>query len=189
MTASQGQVLHVDFIALSDVTTAEQKDELLSAAGALREIEGVVEAMAIEGDTGSDYDLALLFVLRDFAALEPFGTDARYVRFLQRDVAPRLKMFAGADVSLEGAFPEPGERVACLILAAPAETYDWEIRQRLGDWASEQGATTVIGLAMGERQRFRGLAVAVGSEVWRTERPEVTGPEAMFVSGRARRLA
>ena len=64
-------------------------------------------------------------MLEGFTYLEPFGTDARYVRFLQGTVAPRLKAFAGADVSLDAPFeasqtvrglPRPGSAAADLRL-------------------------------------------------------------------------
>jgi hypothetical protein len=188
MATNLGQVVHADLIRLSEPTTAGEKDELLAQVAAVREIAGVIGAVAIEGEDGSDFDLALFFVLNDFTALEPFGTDARYIRFLQAGLAPRLKTFAGADVRLEGEFAGNGTRAACLALAAPPETYDWEIKQRLEGWAAAQGGSSLIGLAVGERQRFRGLAVAFGDEAMRFQRPEPGAVEGVFVSGRARRL-
>ena len=188
MTAAPKQVVHADFISLSE--TAADPEALLAAAAALSRIEGVRQVQAIVGEEGSDFDLALLYLLDDFVALEPFGTDPRYVSFLQAELASALKALAGADVILDGDFATNGERGACLALAAQPETYDWEIKERLVSWLETQaGASGAVGLAAaGERLRYRGLAVAFGGNDWRPERPQIAGMEAVFLTGRARRL-
>jgi hypothetical protein len=109
------------------------------------------------------------------------------VRFLQGEVAPRLKTFTGADVALAGHFVELGIWAACLAVSAPAETYDWEIKQRLDEWAAEQGGANVVGLAVGEKQRFRGVTIIS----WDTSPPStlgMAGLDGILVSGSARRL-
>ena len=89
----------------------------------------------IEAESGAEYDLALYFVLQGFGALEPFGTNERYVRFLQGHAAPVLRGLAGADVRLEDDFPtDAAPNAACLCLAAPFQTYDWEVSAALQTW-------------------------------------------------------
>jgi len=153
------QVLHIDFVAVAPDAGEAARDQVIAGALALRDISGVVDAGAIEGEAGSDFDLAVFWVLEGFARLEPFGTDARYVRFLQGTVAPRLRAFSGADVSLDADYEGVREFAACLALEAPPETYDWEVRERLTAWAEGQMGERLIGLAVGERQRYRGLAL------------------------------
>jgi hypothetical protein len=184
-----GDILHVDLIALRPEVGGEAKVGLIEAAAGLTSIEGVMSVSVIEAEgEASDFDLALLYLLRDFAALEPFGTDARYTRFLQGEVAPLLRGFAGADVRLDAALPVTHGWVVLLGLTAPAETYDWEIRERLAAWAGV-GASSVSGLAVGERQRYRGIALAFSDGQASRELPAGEGAEASLISGRARRLA
>jgi hypothetical protein len=153
------QVLHIDFVALAPDAGPAARDEVIARALDLRDIRGVIEAGAIAGEAGSEFDIAVFWVLEGFACLEPFGTDVRYVRFLQGTVAPRLKAFAGADVSLAADYGGLQDYAACLALEAPPETYDWEVRERLVSWAEGQPGERLIGLAVGERQRYRGLAL------------------------------
>lgn len=180
------QVLHIDFIAVTPEAGAAGREEILSQAAVTLAIEGVVAVGAIEGDEGSDFDLGVYFVLEGFTFLEPFGTDARYVRFLQGTIAPRLKAFAGADVSLDAPFEASLPYAACIALEAPPRTYDWEVRDRLSSWAEAVEGERVIGLAVGERQRYRGLAMVF------TDGAMPSTPvahEGTLVAGKARRLA
>jgi hypothetical protein len=185
--ASTRPILHADFISLSPTTTPADREALIAEAGRLSAFDEVLSVVVIEAEQSSDFDLAFLFVLRDLAALEPFGTDERYVRFLQGTVAPVLQGLAGADVQLEAAFPNVATYGACLALAAPPETYDWEVRSLLGDWANAFPASA-LGLAIGERQRFRGLAVAFGPNALTPDRPDQGRFGAMLVAGKARAL-
>jgi hypothetical protein len=180
------QVLHIDFVALTPDAGADGREEILSQAAVAQEIDGVLAVGAIEGDAGSDFDLGVYFVLEGFTHLEPFGTDSRYVRFLQGTLAPRLKAFAGADVSLEAPYEASLPYAACIALEASPRTYDWEVRERLSSWAqSIAGGERVIGVAVGERQRYRGLAmVFANAEI--TASSEQAGS---IVRGKARRLA
>jgi len=157
--------MHIDFVALSEQATSEGLDALFAEAARLATMEEVVSAGVIEAEADSDFELAFLFVLRDFAAIETFGTSPMYSRFLQGYVAPVLRLLAGADVRLEGDMPPIAGRAACLALAADDETYDWEVSDALNGW--RRGILTagsVVGMAMGERQRFRGVGLAFGDE-------------------------
>jgi hypothetical protein len=184
------QVLHLDFVSLSPSTGPDDRRQLTAAAVTLSEIDHVTAIGVIEGEAGSDFDLAFYFVLSDFTELEPFGTDARYSRFLQGEVAPRLKGFAGADVRLEADFAANGSLGAVIALMAPDETYDWEVRDALQVWAGETGATTVVvGLAVGERQAYRGLALALADTLNNAASPEPGRFRATTVRGTTRQLA
>jgi hypothetical protein len=90
----------------------------------------------------SDFDLAFFFVLETFTSLEPFGTNERYIHFLQGKVARMLRSFAGADIALQQAFPPLQPHASCLAVIAPDETYDWEIRTALEAWATETEAAS-----------------------------------------------
>ena len=180
-------VLHLDLIALGPNAAPDAGAALIRSAEVLLSLPGVVDGGAIEGDESSDFNLALYFALRDFAALEPFGTDARYARFLQGDVAPLLRAFAGADVRLEGGLPAGGAYAACLAVATAEETYAWEVRDRLAAWSNGRGRSA-IGLAVGERQRFRGLALVFGEAAIAKEPSTVAGFEIAWIAGKARRL-
>jgi hypothetical protein len=181
------QALHVDFISLGDATGKAMKT-ILQAASELSEMEPVVEARAIEARPGADFDLAVCFLLRSTADLEPFGTDARYVRFLQGIVAPKLSAFSGASVRLDGAFPGPMGYAGCLAVEAPEETYAWEISEKLAGWCRAQPGVGVAGLAIGERQRYRGLAIVFADQEFASSQPAIDGLDVTFVAGPARRL-
>jgi hypothetical protein len=136
-------VLHVDLIALRPGVTPEIREALLPVAAGLTEIDGVVQAGVIDLTEAAAFDLAFCFVLDEFAALEPFGTEERYVRFLQGSVAPLLKELAGADVRLDRPFPPAASEPASatfLAVEAPEQTYDWEIRERLASWTDRPRA-------------------------------------------------
>jgi phytoene dehydrogenase-like protein len=181
------QVVHIDFVALSDKATPEALAALMAAAAGLTALAEVVTAGVIEAEPGSDFDLAFFFVLRDFAALEPFGTNVAYVRFLQGFVAPVLRAFTGADVRLEDEMPPIRPQAACLALAAADETYDWEVKAALGQWTEAlTNADSVVGLAVGERQRYRGLALAFSDQALQASEAIEARFSATFVAGKAR---
>jgi hypothetical protein len=146
----------------------------------------VLKVGLLEAEAGSDYDLAFCFLLPHFIAVEPFGTDTRYVRFLQGAVAPRLLAFSGADMAIDGRLPAPTDYAACLALTLPDETYDWEVRERLVDWTAATGGESITGLAVGEKQRYRGLALVLTEAPVVARRPDDAG--ATFVAGRWREL-
>ena len=184
------QVLHLDFIALKPETGPDDRMQLQAAAAELTRLDQVMSAGVIEGAPGSEFDLVFFFLLPDFSALEPFGTDPRYSRFLQGSVAPRLKGFSGADVRIDNDFEARGDHAACLALMAPDETYDWEVRQALEEWASAAGPlSTVIGLAVGERQRYRGAALAFAGSAVTAAAPPDDRFALTLVGGETRLLA
>ncbi len=186
------QVLHLDFIALSQAAGPSDREHLLKAAAQLSVLPQVQSLGAIEADPGSqsDFDLVFYFLLSDFAALEPFGTDSRYASFLQGAVAPRLKAFAGADVRLEADFQAGGEYAACAALLAPDETYDWEVRDTLQAWCGTLGGgTSDVGLAVGEKQLYRGAALAFGPTPLRIDNPQTSQLKMTQIAGNARTLA
>ncbi|MPZ48729.1 MAG: hypothetical protein GEU75_05345 [Dehalococcoidia bacterium] len=184
-------VLHADFFSLNPSTTPQAREGLIEEARGLAELDEVVSAALIEGDAAADFDLALLFILPEFRALEPFGTDQRYTRFLQARVAPILQGLAGADVQIEDDFSGMAGYAACLAVAAPPETYDWEVKALLTDWVEALNLTPSIhmaGLAIGERQRFRGLAISSGDEPFSPPRPSKGAFGVSLITGRSRRL-
>ena len=182
-------VLHADFVSLSSDAGPNPQDELFSVAAGLSELDAVISCAAIEGDEASDFQLAFLFLLRDFASLEPFGTDPRYSRFLQGTVAPVMSAFGGADLRLD-TVPALEGHLACLALTAPEDTYDWEVRTALEDWASSAAASGsyAVGLTVGERQRYRGLALAHVPSSRATPRPKLARCESTLIRGAARIL-
>jgi len=148
-------------ISLKAETSGSEREDLLLAAGQLRSIDGVLLTAVIEGVRVSDADLALFFLLDGSADVEAFGTDRRYIAFLQKNLAPSLAGLTGADIVLESDFPGIRPNGICLAIAAPPATYDWEIRQDLATWAASVAPEAwATGLAAGERQRYRGIAIA-----------------------------
>lgn len=166
------QVVHFDFIALADGTSPKAVEELITEAKGLTRLPGVEAAGVIRSEPASqpDFDLAFFFVLEAFTALEPFGTHEAYIRFLQGRVARILRAFAGADVVLREPFPATGPFAACLALAAPDETYDWEVWAALDQWRDDSAA--MIGLAVGERQRYRGCVLRFNETAISPSRPD-----------------
>jgi hypothetical protein len=183
------QVLHLDFIKLTPGTETEQRTQLIEAASLLRQIDGVERLGVLEGEAGSDFDLAFWFVLQEFTALEPFGTHPSYTQFLQGTVAPLITGFAGADVRLDEDFEACDGVAACLALTGPEEAYDFEVRDALSGWSEVAGASQrVIGLAVGEKQLYRGAAIAFGASR-SASRPDSEPFRATLIRGRARSLA
>jgi hypothetical protein len=230
------QVVHLDFIALSETATAEAVEDLISEAAGLTQIDSVQLAGVIQVDkaasnggqtktaptleragsdlmasasgvspqaAASDFDLAFFFVLDRFTSLEPFGTDPRYIRFLQGKAARILRAFAGADIALTAPFPEVGPYAACLALMAPDQTYDWEVRSALESWTRSQAieaqpslsregadnrAANAIGLAIGERQRYRGCVLSFTTTASTPGRLADRRFESTLIAGRATRF-
>ena len=183
------QVLHLDFIGLGPETTQDQRSQLEDAAADLLALDQVIDVGVINADAGSDFDIAFLFVLPDFTDLEPFGTDPRYVRFLQGSVAPVLRAFAGADVKLENDLAIVDGAAACLALMAPEETYDWEVRDALESWTEAMSpSVTAIGVAVGERQQYRGVCIAFGGGAPTAGKSDEGSFTPTLIRGDARRL-
>ena len=78
---------------------------------------------------------------------------------------------------------------AMLALTAPEATYDWQVRADLSTWSAllTSGAA-VVGLAAGERQRYRGVALAFLQEIARALPPAPLGYGALVAAGPARAL-
>ncbi len=128
-------------------------------------------------------------MLRDYASIELFGTSPMYARFLQGFVAPVLRLLAGADVRLEGDMPGVAGRAACLALSAGDETYDWEVSEALNHWTGGlDAAGSVLGMAVGERQRFRGVGLAFGDEPLAPAKLGGERFKSTLIMGKARRL-
>jgi hypothetical protein len=98
-------------------------------------------------------------------------------------VAPLLRAFAGADILLEDDLTT-GNYGACIAVSATDETYDWEIRSRLQDWLVSAAAGGACGLAAGERQQYRGVAIAFAEAA--IAAPKIDG--STLIKGRARLL-
>jgi hypothetical protein len=181
-------VLHLDLIALAPDVTPEAREALIASAGELGALANVERVGVIEADAPDDFDVAFFFVLRGFASLEPFGTDPTYAAFLPTKVAPLLRGLAGADVRLEKDLPPMSAYGACLGLAAPPTTYDWELSANLTAWLQRYGLDGTVGLAIGEHGRFRGLAIAFSDAALDVEAPvqKPFGPS--LIKGRARAL-
>jgi hypothetical protein len=181
------QVLHLDLISLSETASPEAREALITAAAGLASIPNVLRIGIIEAAD----ELALYFVLQGFGALEPFGTDPAYVRFLQGSVAPVLRGLAGADVRLQADFADADPAYgACVAVAAPFQTYDWEVSAALVAWRDSLTSTaSAVGLQVGEHGRFRGMAIAFAGEP--LPGAVVLSPRfgTTLITGRARRLA
>jgi hypothetical protein len=159
---ASGPALHIDLVLLQGGVDRDEMERLNEEAASLEDLAGVqrVGLITSEAGEGSDFDLAYLFVVESAAALEDFGTDGRYVRFLQGGLARAMQSFGGADVQLMGAFERSGAYAACLALMGTPQTYDWQVRDALAAW----GAGTAVGLAIGERQRYRGVGVMFSNQ-------------------------
>jgi hypothetical protein len=70
---------------------------------------------------------------------------------------------------------------------APDESYDWEVSDALSQWAATQAESFVVGVAVGERQRYRGVAL-VFTATMPPKAPAMPGREVGIVSGRLRML-
>jgi hypothetical protein len=183
------QVLHADFISFAAGPNADALEEVLRAAAGLAGLPGVEGVLAIEAMDEGDFDAGVFFLLSDLGALESFGADQRYTAFLQRVVAPLLGGLAGADVRTEGEAPAAVEQAACLALVAPPHAYDWEVKNALTAWQDRASGRGMVGMAVGERQRFRGLALAGVRSGEAVTRPEIKGFAVSMISGRLRVLA
>jgi hypothetical protein len=158
-------VLHLDLVGLTDSAGEAEVENMIGAAAGLLAVQDVIDAGVIRDSSRGGFDLAFLFVLRDFGALEPFGTDERYARFLQGHVVPALRQFAGADVRLAGWPPLRRKCGVCVALVADDETYDWEVAEALEAVAAAVGGSVAVGLAAGERQRYRGVLLSFADEL------------------------
>lgn len=180
--------MHADLVLLREDASQEDREALFREAATLRSLRGIVATGVIEADPGSDFDLAFFFVVSSLTDLEAFGTDARYVRFLQGAIARAMRSFGGADVKLSAAFDAPGEHAACVALAATPQTYDWQVSDALQAWGS-RGGRALIGLATGERQRYRGIGIMFSNLPMQRPSSGFEGFGLEFIAGRCRLLS
>ncbi|HXH20765.1 MAG TPA: hypothetical protein VNN10_01960 [Dehalococcoidia bacterium] len=185
--AVRRQVLHADLVLLREDASDRARDALMLEASALASLPGVAAIGAIEAAAPSDFDLAFFFILDSQADLEAFGTDERYIRFLQGGLARAMRSFAGADVQLDSSFAGDGAYAACACLIATPHTYDWQVRDALAAWSSA-AAQALRGLAIGERQRYRGLGIMFSSSPIPLPFPGLEGFGTESISGTWRRL-
>jgi hypothetical protein len=93
-------------------------------------------------------------------------------------------------VRLEDDFAGDGSHAACLALVAPEETYDWEVRDALQGWReSTNGRSGAVGLAAGEKQMYRGVALAFNETLIADERPDDARFRSTLITGMAKTLA
>jgi hypothetical protein len=184
---SAAPVLHVDFVVLQESVGSDEVDDLCREAAALEDLNGVQRIGLISAGFGadSDFDLAFLFLLDGLANLEGFGTDTRYIRFLQGGLAQAMKSFGGADIQLLGSFERSGAFAGCVALAGTPQTYDWQVRDALGAWDPEAS----VGLAVGERQRYRGVGVLFSNQPVARPAEGFEGLGVDFVTGAYQLLA
>lgn len=167
---------------------AQSSEEAEVAPSPSRESAGLRVGPPSSPSAPSDFDLAFFFVVDSFTFLEPFGTHPAYIAFLQGKVARILKGFAGADISLDASFPHIAPYAACLALAAPDQTYDWEVRATLAS-ASDSAPSRALGLAIGERQRYRGCVLTFTDAPTILIRPEAARYQTSLIAGAVRQLS
>jgi hypothetical protein len=151
---------------LKSGTTDEQRDQLVTSfSGLLPVTEAAALGCVTAGDGGSTHDLALFAYLTDAAALERFGTDARYMRYLQHSFLPLIEDFVSADVEVETGPATGYEFAVCFCLDIPPATYDWQVRALLSRLtsASKAAVSAAVGIALNERQSYRAAGVISAS--------------------------
>ena len=109
------------------------------------------------GSAGSTHDLALFAYLADAAALELFGTDAGYMRFLQQSFLPAVSAFVTMDIAIDDRpLPEGQSSAICFGLDVAPATYDWQVRSLLARLIDVPGASAAsLGMALNDRQPYR----------------------------------
>jgi len=94
-----GRVEHVVLVWMKDPGNAAQREKLIEAAYGLQEIPGIVHAYAgaalqsLRPEVDDSFDVALVFVFRDAAALEAYQTDPRHVQAVTEVLAPLAARF------------------------------------------------------------------------------------------------
>lgn len=108
-------------------------------------------------DAGSTHNLALFAHLADAAALDRFGTDAPYMRFLQQSFLPAVSAFVTMDIAVDdGPLPEGQPSAVCFCLDVAPATYDWQVRSLLERLIATPGASAAtLGMALNDRQPYR----------------------------------
>lgn len=90
---------HVVLVWMKDPGNAQHRAELIEAAYGLQVIPGIVHAYAgaalqsTRPEVDDSFDVALVFVFQDAAALEAYQTDPRHVKAVTEVLAPRAARF------------------------------------------------------------------------------------------------
>jgi hypothetical protein len=161
-------VLHLLLAHLKPGTTDERREQLMAAFSDLLAIpEALRLGCVVARDQDSTHDLALFACLTDAAALERFGTDARYMRYLRGSFLPLVERFVTVDLRLDDR-PLPGghESALCFCLDVPPATYDWQVRAVLSRLTEESRAEdpACLGIALNDRQPYRAGGVICASQ-------------------------
>jgi hypothetical protein len=93
-----------------------------------------------------------------------------------------MRSFGGADIQLESELPDGDNFAASVALAASPQTYDWQVREALTSWT--EGKPAAAGLAVGERQRYRGIGIMFQTQPISRPTGAFEGFGVDFLSGR-----
>ncbi|MDI6856756.1 MAG: hypothetical protein QME71_00325 [Dehalococcoidia bacterium] len=151
-------VLHLLLVRLKARDRHENGEALVSRFLRLQHACEVLRLGCVVGSrAGSTHDLALFAYLADAAALERFGTDARYMRFLQQSFLPAVGDFVTMDIVIDdGPLPENRPSALCFCLNVAPATYDWQVRSLLERFIAAPGASAAsLGMALNDRQPYR----------------------------------
>jgi len=94
-----GRVEHVVLVWLKEPGNAKQRAELIEAVYGLKSIPGIVHAYAgaslqsTRPEVDDSFDVALVFVFRDAAALEAYQTNPQHLKAVAEELAPRAARF------------------------------------------------------------------------------------------------
>lgn len=159
-------VLHLLLVRLKPRARDGNGEALVSEFLRLRHAREVLRLGCVtDGNAGSTHDLALFAYLADAAALERFGTDARYMRFLQQSFLPAVGDFVTMDIAIDdGPLPEGQPSAICFCLDVAPATYDWQVRLLLERLIATPGASAAsLGMALNDRQPYRAGGVVYAS--------------------------
>jgi NaMN:DMB phosphoribosyltransferase len=94
-----GRVEHVVLVWMKDPGNAQHRAELIKAAYSLQDLPGIVHAYAgaslqsTRPEVDDSFDVALIFVFEDAAALEAYLINPRHVQAVTDVLAPRAARF------------------------------------------------------------------------------------------------
>lgn len=141
-------------------------EAILAAFSHLAEIDGVLHLGAVQAASdASTHSLATFAFLHDAAALEEFGTHPRHIEYLRSAVLPQVSDLVTADVAVAESPPPSYQAAACFCASFRPTTYDWEVRSLFDAAARMPGNTTIGGLAIDDRQRFRAAGLALWPDI------------------------
>lgn len=168
--AAQTHVLHLVLMNLraaaggSAVSCGDAAIEpILAAFSDLAGIDGVLHLGAVQAASdASSHSLATFALLDDVAALEQFGAHPQHIEYVRSTVLPHVRDLVTADVAVADSPPASYQAAACFCAGFQPTTFDWEVRSLFDAAARAPGNTTIGGLAVDDRQRFR----AAGLTLW-----------------------